>query len=110
SRRGGENCARHRACGRLAVKLQAVWPTKLHNPRIKCLARVDRICVRGMDKEYRRPDMCHCIEEPLSQIGRSGPAIASAGKKHKRSKIRFFLGLQECEGASERVGNECHPV
>jgi hypothetical protein len=54
--------------------------------------------------------MCHCIEEPLSQFRRSVPAIASAGKKHKRPKTRFFLGLQECEGSPERVGNECHPA
>ena len=92
------------------VNLQAVRSTKLNEARIKCLARVDRIVVRGMDEEDRCLDMLHCVEKPLSQLGRSVPAIPSAGKKHKRPEIRFSLGLQECEGTPKRVVNECHPV
>jgi len=75
------------------VNLQAVRSAKLNKAPIKFLARVDRIVVRGMDEEDRCPDMLNCVEQPLLQLWRSVPAVASAGKKHKRPKIRFPLGL-----------------
>src|SRR5690242_17268980 len=53
------------------INFQAMLLAKLRQPCIKRLARVHRIVVRGVDKKYRRPNMCRCSEEPGSQLWRS---------------------------------------
>jgi hypothetical protein len=79
------------------VDLQEMRLAKLLPPRIQVFAGVERIIVRGMNKENRCLNVGHRREEQRSQLRRPFPALASTGKDHDGAQIRFLLGLQYCE-------------
>jgi hypothetical protein len=92
------------------VDLQEMRFAELLKPRVQRLTRRERVVVRSVNEEYRRPNVSHCSEEPRSQLRRTIPAIPGVREDYDCPKVRLVFSHEQCEGASERVSNYCHVV
>src|SRR5208283_4572477 len=92
------------------IDLEQMRFAELLQLRVQRCARCDRVVIRGMNKEYRHPNVLHGSKESRSQLRRPIPAIAGSREDYDRPQVGLALSHKQCKRSSKRVHDHCYVV